>query len=110
MKWRWALGIFAAVTAITSLGSPALAVAPTADEQAAARNWTTSSFESGTSALPFSFPCAGRSSAELLGTWKAERASTDLDSFRGQQPLTYTDPDTHLELRCVMVYYKDYPS
>jgi alpha-galactosidase len=46
----------------------------------------------------------------LLKAWKAERASKELDEFRTQQTIIYTDPKTGLEVRCVVVQYKDFPT
>ena len=58
----------------------------------------------------FSFTYDGKPSAELLGTWKLKRASRPLDSRRTEHTLTYTDPKTGLELRCVGVEFRDFPA
>jgi len=59
---------------------------------------------------PFSFTYGGRPSAELLPTWRLERAERKLDDRRTERTLTYTDPDTGLVLRCVAVEYQDFPT
>lgn len=60
---------------------------------------------------PFiSFTYGGQPSASLLSGWKLERTTTELDSFRTQYALTYTDPKTGLVVRCVGVAWKDYPT
>ena len=51
----------------------------------------------------------GRSSDDLLATWPRKTARKKLDSSRTQQTLTWTDPRTGLEVRCVAVEYSDYP-
>jgi len=60
-------------------------------------------------APPFSFTYGGRSSAELLPTWKEERSERALDDRRLERVVTYTDPETGLVLRCVAIEYADFP-
>jgi alpha-galactosidase len=96
--------------AMGSLCRQVRAIEPTTGEIASSQKWTAASFDSGASALPFSFTYGGKASAELLGKWHGNRHSLQLDQYREQQTLTYVDPATHLEVRCVMVRYKDYPT
>lgn len=49
-------------------------------------------------AWPFSFTYAGKSSRELLPTWQQDA------------PLTWTDPVTKLQVRCVAKKYDDFPT
>ena len=49
---------------------------------------------------PFSFKYDGKPSSGFLASWKCERSSSKI---------TYTDPKTGLEVRCVAVEYKDFP-
>lgn len=49
-------------------------------------------------AWPFSFTYAGKSSRELLPTWRMDA------------PLTWTDPVTGLQVRCVVRRYDDFPT
>ena len=44
----------------------------------------------------FSFTYDGKPSAELLKTWKLDRATRKLDDKRTEHTLTYTDPKTGL--------------
>lgn len=59
---------------------------------------------------PFSFVYGGKPSAELLPMWKVERASKKLDLNREQRAITWTDPATKLQVRCVSIEYKDFPT
>ncbi|HEX2974275.1 MAG TPA: NPCBM/NEW2 domain-containing protein, partial [Tepidisphaeraceae bacterium] len=59
---------------------------------------------------PFSFVYGNRLSDELLGNWRFERADEKLDSARSRSTLTYTDPQTGLQVRCVLVEYSDFPA
>ena len=59
---------------------------------------------------PFSFTYAGRSSTELLKSWKMTRESKSLDDTRTQHTITYADPDTGLEVRWQGIAYQDFPS
>jgi alpha-galactosidase len=59
---------------------------------------------------PFSFVYGGRPSAELLKEWPVERLTRHLDDQRTEYTSVYTDPATHLEVRCVAVAYGDFPT
>jgi len=59
---------------------------------------------------PFSFLYGGRPSAELLPGWKRGLSWRMLDAERRETTLTYADPATGLEVRCVGVEYLDYPT
>ncbi len=59
---------------------------------------------------PFSFSYGGEPSAELLPTWKVERASRKLDALCTERTSVWTDPQTGLEVRCVAVEYADFPT
>jgi len=58
---------------------------------------------------PFSFVYDGQASEKLLVKWPKTVESKKLDAARTQQTLTWTDPKTGLEVRCVVVDYADYP-
>lgn len=60
--------------------------------------------------LPFSFVYNGKPSAELLSNWKGKTNTQKLDENRTQSTLTYIDPATGLEVRCVVVRYNDFPT
>ncbi|MHB8523339.1 MAG: NPCBM/NEW2 domain-containing protein [Limisphaerales bacterium] len=63
-----------------------------------------------TAELPFSFVYDGKPSAELLKGWEATRGSTNLDEQRTERTLTWTDPKTGLQVRCVAIEYHDFPT
>ena len=63
-----------------------------------------------TSKAPFSFRYGGRLSTDFLSTWRIKRSASELDAQRTQHVLTYTDPQTGLEVRCVAVAYRDFPT
>jgi alpha-galactosidase len=59
---------------------------------------------------PFSFRYEDRPSSEFLREWKLDRSERKLDEERIEHTLTYTDPQTGLQLRCVAVLYQDSPA
>ena len=71
--------------------------------------WFKAHLAVGKSSLPLSFTYGGRPSAPLLAEWPAKRADERLDANRTRRTLTWTDPKTGLEVRCVAVDYADYP-
>lgn len=60
--------------------------------------------------LPFSFRYDGKASAELLKNWKQQRSSRKLDEQRTESLLLWTDSQTGLQVRCVAVEYRDFPT
>ena len=80
-------------------------------EEANMKNaWYTEHLTHGKSNLPFSFTYGGRPSAPLLAEWPVKVADERLDANRTRRTLTWTDPKTGLEVRCVAVEYVDYPA
>ncbi len=88
-----------------------------------ARQWAAAKFDgageaagrvaddlSGISEQFFSFTYNGRSSAEFLSTWPRKRAVRPLDARRTEHTLTYCDPKTGLEVRCVGVESHNFPT
>jgi alpha-galactosidase len=59
------------------------------------------------SRFPFSFVYGGRPAGDLLKTWPKSAGSQELDDIRTQHFLTWTDPETALEVGCVAVTYAD---
>lgn len=59
---------------------------------------------------PFSFRYGDRPSIELLKIWEVKRSSRELDEQRTEHTVTFTDPKTGLEVRCVAVAYRDFPT
>ena len=69
--------------------------------------------------LPFSFVYDGKASAELLKTWQFSRSRRGNEAVRsdpsppphvGGYELTWTDPHTGLQVRCVSIEYADFPN
>jgi alpha-galactosidase len=60
--------------------------------------------------VPFSFQYDGKSSAELLKLWPVKRAARSLDANRTEHTLSWDDPQTGLQVRCVAVAYQDFPT
>jgi alpha-galactosidase len=99
------------VTALASmLCARVLAIEPAVGEMSAVQNWTKATFGSGTSGLPFTFRYDGKASTDILEKWGVQKSVSTLDRYREQQTIVYKDPATHLEVRCVMVHYKDFPT
>ena len=92
----------------------AQAVSPTPAEITQSRQWIAARFETGREPKDiepfFSFTYGGKPSAELLKTWKLERATRTIDDKRSEHTLTYTDPKTGLVVQCVGVEYSDFPT
>ena len=63
-----------------------------------------------TGAAPFSFVYGDRTSDELLGDWEFTTSSRKLDELRSETIQAYNDPKTGLQVKCVIVEYKDFPT
>ncbi len=59
---------------------------------------------------PFAFTYDGKRSADLLPAWTAVRSSRDLDERRIEHTVLYSDKGTGLEVRCVAIEYRDFPT
>jgi alpha-galactosidase len=59
---------------------------------------------------PFSFVYGGKPSDHLLSGWRLAQTVEKLDAQRTRRTQTYTDPNTGLVVRCVMIEYRDYPT
>ena len=104
-------GSFRFLVVLLLLATPlARAVDVSSDEMAMAKQWTTANLTGPASTFPFSFTYGGQSSATLLGQWKLQRSDTQLDAQRIQHTLTFTDPGTGLQVKCVAVEYLDFPT
>ncbi len=71
--------------------------------------WIRQHLTVGKSILPFSFIYDGQPSASLLAKWPMKVESVKIDANRTQHAVTWTDPKTGLEVRCLAVDYADYP-
>ncbi|MFA6240939.1 MAG: NPCBM/NEW2 domain-containing protein, partial [Candidatus Hydrogenedentales bacterium] len=63
-----------------------------------------------TSDPPFSFNYGGKSFAELAPSFTKDSKVTRLDKARNQHEISYRDPATGLEVRCVAVEYLEFPT
>jgi alpha-galactosidase len=106
----------------------AQAVSVSPAELAEARQWAAAKFQSPqetptpqpgmskeqpapyASGAPFAFMYDGRPSADLLTAWPLERSSRDLGQSQTERILTWTDPKTGLQVRCVAIEYHDFPT
>ncbi len=91
---------------------PALLVAVEVkpEEMADAGQFMSGCFGQETYAEPvFSFLYDGKPSQELLKSWTFKKETFWQDEFRKQTILTYTDPATKLEIKCVAVQWLNFP-
>jgi alpha-galactosidase len=86
------------------------AAKPGDDEMRAAAAWFERNLGPSATALPFSFTYDGRPSADLLKTWKSERAAAKLDRNRTRHTLTWRDARSGLAVRCEAIAYRDFPT
>jgi len=62
------------------------------------------------SRYPFSFRYGDRTSDEVLGEWKATKATEKLDEARTRTLTTWTDPATGLRVEWTVVQYAHFPA
>jgi alpha-galactosidase len=105
------LGRFAAAACcvLLVLATAALSAAPSADpaELQGRDAWVKGAFVDGTSQLSFVYD--GLPSGQLLAKWPKTVAVKKLDDRRMERTITWADPKTGLEVRCVLVEYADFP-
>ena len=70
--------------------------------------WAEQAFVNGPA--PFSFVYDGRRSSELLGKWRRAVSEETAGPARQRRSLTFTDPQTGLEVRALATVYADTPS
>jgi alpha-galactosidase len=90
-------------------------MAPPAEIEAF-HNWVTAAFQGAAcepqllgTAVPLSFQCGGRSSIDLLKTWK-RTADVKTEKNCARQQIAWCDPATGLEVRAVVTSWKRYPA
>jgi alpha-galactosidase len=59
---------------------------------------------------PFSFTFAGQDSSVLLASFTKKVERNKIDKNRTQQTITWSDPKTGLQVKCIVVEYSDYPT
>ncbi len=57
---------------------------------------------------PFSFFYEGKPSSEWLKIWERKQSSRKLDAARTEHTISWSDPQTQLNVRCVGVEYSDF--
>jgi alpha-galactosidase len=67
------------------------------------------SAEAFNTSLPFSFTYDGKSSSELLATWRPQRSVRQLDEQRTEYATTFHDQATGLVVKWIGVEYHDFP-
>ncbi len=109
----WIIGILAlaALTHVLTPAATAIVIQPRkrSDDTHMKNAWLNAHLTDGRSNMPFTFTFDGRPSASLLSKWPVDVAVERLDANRTRRTLTWTDPKTGLEVRCVAVNYADYP-
>ncbi|MHB0999899.1 MAG: alpha-galactosidase [Armatimonadota bacterium] len=60
--------------------------------------------------IPFSFTYNGKQSSELLPKWDKKTKKTDLKDGRTRAAVTYTDPETGLQVECESTVFNNYPA
>lgn len=102
-------GIAGLALFMVSSGANSLCGAPpTAAEMSEAHAWAASLFTAKEQAFSFSYD--GRPSAELLRDWTVTAEDMAKDKQRVERVVTFTDPQTRLEVRCVITEYNDSPA
>ena len=86
------------------------AIVPNAQEKSRAENWLKEKFLAEKPSVPFSFVYGGVHSTELLAKWSLKRKTEQINPQCVRHTLSFTDPETHLRLRCVVLEYQDYPA
>ena len=94
---------------ILTVTSQAWGVQVSSGEMATASQWILTNFTGTNPTFPFSFTYGGVPSSTFLPTWNFQRLDVQLDAARTQHTLTFTDPATGLQVRCVAVEYSDFP-
>ena len=108
-------GLSLVVVLVFLAPSPVHAIAPTKAEMTQARQWLAAHLQEppqqNVSPEPvFSFRYGGQPVKELLKNWQVAYSSRQLDATRTEHTLSYTDPKTGLEIRCVGAAFADFPA
>ncbi len=74
-------------------------------EQAAARAWVDSRLLTGAAEPPLSLNFAGKAFSAIRQNWTRKHESRPLQNGRIEHTVTWTDPQTHLEIRCVANWF-----
>jgi alpha-galactosidase len=89
--------------------SPCWAVAPTSVELGMTDTWVRENFLSATRLPPFSFKYNGAASSSFLGGWSRQQQETSRTSERVEYTITWTEPNSGIEIRCELVEHFNFP-
>jgi alpha-galactosidase len=101
--------VFIAAALLTTSHAQA-ALSPTPAEFQQRNDWMQQRLLGEKTQQLFSFRYDGKNSDGLLATWPRVAATKKLDDLRTQHIITWTDPKTRLEIRCVAIEYADSPA
>lgn len=110
-----ALGI-AGLVAGSMIGSAHAgeSAAPTEGDVAQAKEWATAKFvkpkPETPCTVPFSFVYDGKKSDTFLNSWKTEVATSTAANGAQETTITYTDPATGLQVKCVASAFPGFPA
>ncbi|MBI2842941.1 MAG: alpha-galactosidase [Armatimonadetes bacterium] len=82
----------------------------TLDEMSRRHRWILDNLGADSTRRPFSFIYGGQSSDGLLGGWQQSFSTRTIDDYRTERTITYDDPITQMQVRCVAVEYNDFPT
>src|ERR1035441_6137291 len=100
-----------AVAAVLWMGGLAAAAGLAQPEEMRQKDqWTKAHLLGAQAKMPFSFVYGDQPSEKLLADWPSKHKSKKLDAARREHSLTWTDPKTALQVRCVAVEYSDFPA
>ena len=102
--------ILSALAVLTIVTTSASAATLSPQELVVGKQWTTAHLGSRTAAFPFSFVYDGKSSSELLAQWEFKSGNRRLDEMRTEHILTWSDPQSRITFRCVVIEYDDFPA
>jgi len=109
MKRFGSTAIFAVFGAVLIL-LQASAVESRPEEMAIAKDWINTNLEPNAPVPPFTFSYGSQSSNEFLRGWRCGTRDRKLNENRSARTLTFTDPNTGLQLKCESVEYNDFPT
>ena len=72
--------------------------------------WRQAHFTAQPGQVPFSFLLDGRPASQAMVSWVVVDSGEDHEPGRTRRTLTWRDPATGLQVRCVVVEYEDYPT
>ena len=87
-----------------------MSVEPASEEMTAVDSWIAECFCPEATQRAFSFVYDGHSSEDFIKSWETVYSRETLDEERTAHTLTFTDPDTRLEVRVEAISYRHFPA